>query len=66
MVNMGDVSDRKRTNMKYGLIIGAIVGVALFLFCYMTAHSLMYLFFIPIAALMGWGVQYTKDEQEED
>ena len=55
-------SEKKKANMKYGLIIGAAVGVALFFATYSINNSLAYLMFIPIAAAMGWATQYVKDE----
>jgi hypothetical protein len=60
------VSARKKTNMKYGAIIGAVVGVAVFAATYTVNNSLVYLMFIPIAAAMGWATQYVKDEDVED
>jgi len=56
------VSERKRTQMKYGAIIGAVVGVGVFAFAYTMNPSPAYLAFIPIAAAMGWATQYVKDE----
>jgi 4-hydroxybenzoate polyprenyltransferase len=55
-------SEIKKKRMKQGLIIGAAVGVALFVMAYTMNPSLIYLFFIPLAALMGWGMQYVKEE----
>ena len=59
-------SAKKKTNMKYGLVIGAIVGVAIFALVYTMNPSLIYLFFIPIAAAMGWAMQYVQDEDTGD
>ncbi|MDR1954809.1 MAG: hypothetical protein LBP82_02515 [Candidatus Methanoplasma sp.] len=60
------VSQRKKTNMKYGAIIGAVVGVAIFVLTYTINNNPIYLIFIPIAAGMGWAMQYVKDEGPED
>lgn len=60
------VSMRKKTNMKYGLIIGAVVGVALFAMLYTLNNSWSYLLFIPLAAAMGYATQYVKDDEFED
>ncbi|MCL2032557.1 MAG: hypothetical protein FWH45_01395 [Methanomassiliicoccaceae archaeon] len=60
------VSERKKTNMKYGAIIGAAVGVAIFALTYTLNPSWAYLMFIPLAAAMGWGIQYVKDENIDD
>jgi uncharacterized membrane protein YgaE (UPF0421/DUF939 family) len=60
------VSERKKKQMKYGAVIGAIVGVAIFGICYAMNPSIVYVFFIPIAALMGWATQYIKDENFEE
>ncbi|MDR0508519.1 MAG: hypothetical protein LBG63_01650 [Candidatus Methanoplasma sp.] len=59
------VSEKKKANMKYGVIIGAVVGVALFIATYSVNNSWAYLIFIPIAAAMGWATQYVKDEDTE-
>ena len=59
------VSEKKKANMKYGVIIGAVVGVALFVATYSVNNSWAYLIFIPIAAAMGWATQYVKDEDTE-
>jgi len=58
-------SERKRKNMKYGAILGAVVGVALFGMLYTMNNNLMYVMFIPIAAAMGWASQYVKLEEDE-
>ncbi|MDR2698591.1 MAG: hypothetical protein LBB30_02800 [Candidatus Methanoplasma sp.] len=58
-------SERKRRQMKYGAVIGAVVGVAIFAATYSMNNSLVYLFFIPIAAAMGWATQYVKEEDED-
>jgi len=60
------VSDRKKTNMKHGAIIGAVVGVAIFALTYTLNNNFLYLIFIPIAAAMGWAMQYVKYEDPED
>jgi len=60
------VSERKRKNMKYGAIIGAVVGVAIFVATYTVNNTLFYIIFIPIAAAMGWALQYVKDEDPDD
>jgi len=60
------VSEKKKANMKYGTIIGAIVGVAIFAMTYTINNNLIYLMFIPIAAAMGWALQYVRDEDIED
>ncbi len=60
------VSMRKKTNMKYGFIIGAVVGVALFGVCYTINNSWSYLLFIPLAAAMGWATQYVRDDEFDD
>jgi hypothetical protein len=60
------VSERKKTNMKYGAIVGAVVGVAIFAMTYTMNNNLAYLLFIPLAAAMGWGIQYVKDEDTEE
>jgi drug/metabolite transporter (DMT)-like permease len=52
--------------MKYGAIIGAVVGVAIFVLTYTINNNPIYLIFIPIAAGMGWAMQYVKDEGPED
>ena len=59
-------SERKKANMKYGAIIGAAVGVAIFAMTYTINNSWAYLMFIPIAAAMGWATQYVKDEDIEE
>ncbi|MCL2296481.1 MAG: hypothetical protein FWC29_05335 [Methanomassiliicoccaceae archaeon] len=59
------VSEKKKAHMKYGAIIGVVVGVALFVATYSINNSLAYLIFIPIAAAMGWATQYVKDEDTE-
>ncbi|AIZ56392.1 hypothetical protein Mpt1_c05000 [Candidatus Methanoplasma termitum] len=58
-------SERKQKNMRYGLIIGAVVGVAIFAATYTVNNNLVYLIFIPIAAAMGWATQYVKDDDFE-
>ncbi|MDL2241969.1 hypothetical protein LJB91_03585 [Bacteroidales bacterium OttesenSCG-928-L03] len=60
------VSAKKQANMKYGAIIGGVVGVALFAMLYTMNNSLAYLLFIPLAAAMGWATQYVKDEDPEE
>jgi len=60
------VSERKKANMKYGAIIGTVVGVAVFAAAFSLNPSWGYLLFIPIAAAIGWGTQYVKDEETED
>jgi len=60
------VSERKKTNMKYGAIIGAVVGVAIFAATFTVNNNWAYLMFIPIAAAMGWAMQYMKDENIEE
>lgn len=59
------VSAKKKANMKYGAIIGAVVGVAVFGAAYSVNNTWAYLMFIPIAALMGWATQYVKDEDPD-
>jgi len=59
------VSELKKTRMKQGAVIGAMVGVAIFVMTYMLNPSLIYLFFIPLAALMGVAMQYVKLEEDE-
>jgi len=58
-------SERKRKNMKYGAIIGAVTGIALFAMLYTVNNNLMYVMFIPFAAAMGWATQYVKDEEDD-
>lgn len=60
------VSERKKANMKYGAIIGAVVGVAIFAMTYTINNTLVYLMFIPIAAAMGWAIQYVRDEDVDE
>jgi uncharacterized membrane protein YgaE (UPF0421/DUF939 family) len=59
------VSERKKTQMKYGAIIGAVVGVGIFALTYTLNPNLTYIIFIPIAAAMGWATQYVKDDDAE-
>jgi len=58
--------ERKRTNMKHGAIIGAAVGVAIFVMAFTMNPSWMHLIYIPIAAAMGWGIQYTRVDDPDD
>jgi hypothetical protein len=60
------VSERKQKNMRYGAVIGAVVGVAIFAATYAVNNTLVYLIFIPIAAGMGWAVQYVRDDDTDD
>jgi hypothetical protein len=59
-------SERKRKNMKYGAIIGAVTGIALFFMLYSMNNNLAYVMFIPFAAAMGWATQYVRDEDEDE
>jgi len=59
-------SKRKKTNMKYGAIIGAVVGVALFAMLYTMVENISYIIFIPLTAAMGWTSQYVKDDDFDD
>ncbi|MCL1811671.1 MAG: hypothetical protein FWG41_05605 [Methanomassiliicoccaceae archaeon] len=59
------VSERKKTQMKYGAIIGAAVGVGIFALTFTMNPNLAYIAFIPLAAAMGWATQYVKVEEEE-
>lgn len=59
-------SEKKRANMKYGAIIGGVVGVAVFAMGYTVNPTLVYLIFIPIAAALGWAMVYVKDEDVEE
>jgi len=56
------VSAYKRKQMRYGAIIGAAVGTGIFILAFLLNPSLIYAFFIPIGAAMGWATQYVKDE----
>jgi hypothetical protein len=59
------VSERKKTQMKYGAIIGAVVGIGIFALTFTLNPNWTYLIFIPIAAAMGWATQFVKlDDQE--
>lgn len=51
--------------MKYGAVIGAVAGVALFAMLYTMNNNWAYLLFIPFAAAMGWAAQFVKDEEED-
>jgi hypothetical protein len=59
-------SERKKKQMKYAAIIGAVVGVGIFIVTYSINPSLTYLIFIPIAAAMGWATQYVKLENPDE
>jgi len=59
-------SELKKKRMRQGAIIGAVVGVAIFVMAYTMNPNLVYLFFIPMAALMGWAMQYVKDENPDE
>jgi len=56
------VSEKKKANMKYGAIVGAVAGVAVFAMAFSVNSTLVYLIFIPFAAAIGWASQYVKDE----
>ncbi len=49
---------------RQGLVLGAIVGVALAAFMYMYNHSLVSLVMIPIGALMGMAPWLLKPKDE--
>lgn len=51
---------------KQGLIIGLLVGIALFAFFYGTSHSPISFILIPIGALMGLAPQMLKAPSEDD
>lgn len=51
---------------KQGLVIGLLVGIALFAFFYGTSHSLISFILIPIGALMGLAPQMLKAPSEDD
>ena len=51
---MKERPDYIRARMKQGGIIGAVAGVALFGVGYMAYDSLVYVIFIPIAAILGY------------
>lgn len=59
-----EVSAEKKKRMKYGAIIGAVVGLAIFGVAFVMANSPVYIFFIPFGAAMGWASQYVKLEEE--
>jgi len=59
-------SEKKKANMRYGAIIGTAVGVAIFAMTYTVNPTLFYIVFIPIAAAMGWAIQYVRDEDIEN
>jgi len=59
-------SEHKKASMKYGLIIGAAAGLFIFFAFYALNPSFVYLFFIPIAAAMGWASQYVRDEKDDE
>jgi hypothetical protein len=62
---MNMVSEKKKTQMKYGAIIGAVVGVGIFALTFTLNPNWAYLAFIPIAAAMGWATQYVKEDYSE-
>lgn len=51
---------------KQGLIIGLVVGIALFAFFYGTSHSPIAFIFIPIGAVMGLAPQLLKPASDEE
>ena len=59
-------SEKKKKNMLYAAIIGAVVGTALFAAFYTMNNSLSYLVFIPLTAAMAWATQYIKMEEPEE
>lgn len=61
-----DPSPGRSTRVRQGAILGAVVGVFLFIFFYLVAGQLIYLMFIPISCGMGVAVQYVKDDRYDD
>ncbi|NLU45580.1 MAG: hypothetical protein GXX87_01350 [Euryarchaeota archaeon] len=61
-----DPSPGRSTRVRQGAILGAVVGVFLFIFFYLVAGQLIYLMFIPISCGMGAAVQYMKDDGYDD
>lgn len=61
---MTPTSERKRTNMRHGAILGAVVGVALFAMFYWMGGGVGSMLIIPFAAVMGFAMQYVKVEEE--
>jgi uncharacterized protein (DUF58 family) len=51
--------------MKHGAILGAAVGVALFAAFYSMSGSVGSILIIPIAAVMGYAMQYVRDEPDD-
>ncbi len=51
---------------KQGLIIGFVVGLALFAFFYYESQNLACLILIPIAAVMGAAPQFLKPKDLDD
>ncbi|MDR3206298.1 MAG: hypothetical protein LBT41_04305 [Candidatus Methanoplasma sp.] len=58
------VSERKRTNIKHGTILGAVVGTALFAMLYWLSGNIGTVLIIPFSAVMGYAMQYVRDEEE--
>ena len=60
------LSPRKKKNMLYAAIIGAVVGTALFAMLYTINNSVGYLVFIPLTSAMACASQYVKFEDPEE
>lgn len=49
-----------------GLVLGFIIGIALFVFLYLETGSLVSLILIPIGAVMGMAPQYLRPPEDSD
>lgn len=58
-------SDIKKRNMKHGAILGAVVGAALFGMFYTMSGNWSTAVIIPFAAIMGYAMQYVRDEPDD-
>ncbi|MDR2845687.1 MAG: hypothetical protein LBV63_00230 [Candidatus Methanoplasma sp.] len=62
---MSLTSDIKKRNMRHGAILGTAVGVALFAMFYSVSGGIGSVLIIPFAAVMGYAMQYVRDEPED-
>ncbi|MDD2626232.1 MAG: hypothetical protein WCQ63_01575 [Methanomethylophilus sp.] len=60
------LSPYRKRKIQYAAVLGGIVGLALFAFCWAAVHSFVYLLFIFFGAAIAAATVWVRDSNQEE
>ncbi len=60
------LSPYKKRKIEYAAVIGGVVGLAIFAFCWAAAHSWTYLIFIFFGAAIAASTEWVRQGPDSD